>query len=113
MEIVYSVFLAPLVTGLLLFSCGLILYEFPPKKINSFYGYRTARSRENQNNWDFAQLYSAKELMKIGGVLVLLAVVGYFFELKIYYQKIGSTIILVFAFVITSVRTENALKKRF
>ncbi|MFH6993131.1 SdpI family protein [Flavobacterium sp. FlaQc-48] len=36
-----------------------IFKSFPPKSINSWYGYRTAKSRTSKPNWDFAQGYSA------------------------------------------------------
>lgn len=32
---------------------GLILSKRPPKKINSFYGYRTPRSMKNMDTWTF------------------------------------------------------------
>jgi len=32
-----------------------IVYFFPPKEINKYYGYRSKQSMKNQRNWDFAQ----------------------------------------------------------
>lgn len=37
-----------------------LFYFFKPKKINSFYGYRTTRAMQNQKNWDFAQDYCSR-----------------------------------------------------
>lgn len=45
---------------------GAILRFFPPKKINSFYGYRTPRSMKNQENWDFAQKYAGQLMLSWG-----------------------------------------------
>jgi uncharacterized membrane protein len=61
-----NVFENPLVNitflcGLLFIIAGYILLKFPPKNINSLYGYRTSSSMENQEKWDFAQNYSSKE----------------------------------------------------
>jgi uncharacterized membrane protein len=58
---------------------GLILYFFPPKKINSIYGYRTPRSIKNQSNWDFAQKLGGKFMLIFGFIIFLIQItVGYF-----------------------------------
>ena len=49
-----------LLVGIVFILAGSIMYVFPPKKINSFYGYRTASSMQSQQKWNFAQTYSAK-----------------------------------------------------
>lgn len=61
--------------GLILFMAGLVLYMFPPKRINSFYGYRTYNSMKNIENWKTANQISSKLLMLIG---LVLSMVGYF-----------------------------------
>ena len=38
----------------LIFFLSLVFYFFPPKKINTFYGYRTHRSMLNQDIWNYA-----------------------------------------------------------
>lgn len=38
----------------------LLFYLFKPKKINSWYGYRSQNSMKNQLSWDFAQKYASK-----------------------------------------------------
>lgn len=50
---------------------GGIQYRFPPKKINHFYGYRTPASQRSKEAWDFAQVYSAQLMIRLGlGILV-------------------------------------------
>ena len=61
--------------GLILFMAGLVLYLFPPKRINSFYGYRTFNSMKNIDNWKTANQYSSKLLMILG---LIVSMVGYF-----------------------------------
>ena len=51
------VFLLP---GIAFLIVGLVLFVFPPRKINNLYGYRTSRSRRDIESWNFAQRYSAK-----------------------------------------------------
>lgn len=37
-----------------------MLRKRPPKKINSFYGYRTAMSMKNRETWEFAHKHCGK-----------------------------------------------------
>lgn len=74
-----DLFLA-LLTGVVFVICGVVMMYFPPKKINPFYGYRTARACKNQRNWDFAQRHSARMIVLagIGNVVVSGAVFAVF-----------------------------------
>ena len=69
-----------LLTGAGVAICGVVMMYFPPRKINPFYGYRTARACKNQRNWDFAQRHSARMnvLAGIGNVVVSGAVFAVF-----------------------------------
>lgn len=60
-------------TGIIFMIMGIIMNIFPPKKINSLYGYRTASSMESQTKWDFAQKYSAKIMAIIGIILMVIS----------------------------------------
>lgn len=51
--------------------------SFPPKNINSWYGYRTAKSRISKLNWDFAQGYSANLSLMLLLPLLLLQILLY------------------------------------
>lgn len=55
----------------------LITKLFPPKKINSLYGYRTANSMKNQLNWNFAQKYSSNLLLILLTFLLLIQITLY------------------------------------
>jgi len=59
--------------GMLVF--GIRFGKIPPKKINSFFGYRTARSMKNQQTWDCAHRYLGKLWKLLAPMLVVLAVV--------------------------------------
>ncbi len=43
---------------------ALLMLLFPQKSINSLAGYRTERSMQNQQAWDFAQRYSIMLIFK-------------------------------------------------
>jgi len=100
-----------LLMGLLFAIAGGIMYVFPPKKINSLYGYRTASSMKNQQKWDFSQTYSAKLLFILGIVLMVVS----FFKVVIKTSE-ETDVILGVALPLIGVITmivvvEKALKK--
>ena len=43
-----------LLIPLMMLGFGRRFQTHPPKSINSFYGYRTARSMKNRQNWDLS-----------------------------------------------------------
>lgn len=98
----------PLLTGSIFIIVGFIMYRFPPKKINMFYGYRTMNSMKTQERWDFSQKYSAKELMKFGGIILPLCFLGLYDFPENYIN-----IIVIFAVFIPILTTEIALRKKF
>ena len=99
--------------GSIFFIVALIMYRFPPKKINSLYGYRTPNSMKNQERWDFAQLFSSIRMIEGGLFLVLISF------LKFVYVpspdlELGISLGLIFVVIVyLIVSTESALKKNF
>src|SRR5690554_4349839 len=67
--------------GIIFVIAGIILYKFPPKKINHLYGYRTYASMQSQERWDFAQIFSAKKLIQGGVIMLLSALLVFFFPM--------------------------------
>ena len=66
----------PLATGIIFIAVGALLYKFPPKSINFLYGYRTKNSMKTQERWDFAQIYAAKTIIKVGFILCFCCIFG-------------------------------------
>jgi uncharacterized membrane protein len=99
--------------GMMLFIVGLLFIMFPPKNINSFYGYRTTNSRRNLDTWKVANSYSAI-LMAIEGLI--LAVIGllttFFNDNKAIETALGIGL-MFFSFIILVVATEKHLNKLF
>lgn len=99
--------------GMVLFIVGLIFNMFPPKKINSFYGYRTTNSRRNLDTWKVANSYAAI-LMTIQGLV--LAVIGllttFFNDNKAIETALGIGL-MISSFVTLVVATEIHLNKLF
>ncbi len=81
---------------------------FPPKKINSLYGYRTSTSMKSQENWKLANSYSAHFFLI--SMSMLLAV-----SLFLVWINFDATILLAVLLVITIVLmivlTEKKLKE--
>ena len=61
---------------------GAVFLKRPPKRVNGFYGYRTARSMSSQEAWDFAHRACGRIWRRCGvvmlpvSVLLLLPVFG-------------------------------------
>ena len=49
---------------------GWLFLRRPPRRINSIYGYRTARSMQNQETWDFAHRVGGRVWLRTGAVLL-------------------------------------------
>lgn len=79
MNIENPLFFFAVIIGPIFIIAGIILYKFPPKKINYLYGYRTKNSRKNENNWNYSQKYSAKIMLTLSIVysLTLLLLANY------------------------------------
>ncbi|MDX9881145.1 MAG: SdpI family protein [Prolixibacteraceae bacterium] len=108
-----TLFFIPVLTGLVFIITGIILLKFPPKKRNSFYGYRTASSMKNQERWDFAQIYSSKEMIKLGSLLALLGLIGLKYRPDEETGVFWGMVFLILIVIVLIVRVELAIKNKF
>lgn len=105
--------LSPNIIGFIFILAGLIQMIFPPKKINSLYGYRTPRSMKNIEVWNFAQKLSSKILILIGFFLILFGIIALFLGLQeVLINSVGIGLMLLFA-IILFFYMESAIKKKF
>ena len=104
--LIFSLFYCPFMLAL-----SVILLKFPPKKINSLYGYRTPRSMKNQDTWDTSNTYWTKLFVKLNLVSFIVPVITYFVypSLNVLVTIIASTLLLLAIIPFT----EMHLKKRF
>jgi uncharacterized membrane protein len=70
-----NLIVGPHLIGLLFIVIGLMQLYFPPKKINNWYGYRTQTARQNQKTWDEGNRYSARYMIRIGIVFLVLGII--------------------------------------
>ncbi|KAF1678983.1 MULTISPECIES: SdpI family protein [Bacillus] len=96
--------MAGLVSGGCMIIAGILIKLFPPKTINSVYGFRTRRSMSDQRLWDEANRYSASLLILSG---FLIAGMGLLLKSNLIILQL---ILLLSACVMTCVLTEKRLK---
>jgi len=115
----FSINLALTIPSLLLIVFGILALMVIPKKPNWIMGYRTSRSRKNQDTWAFAHRYYGKWMVAFGIILTVLTVVGLMlieqgtFTLDSGHFLGLSALATVVAAIISIIPTEIALKKEF
>ena len=88
---------------------GMLTKFYPPRKINSWYGFRTSLSRKSQEHWDFAQAMSTRLMIVTGGLLMCYWMLFSVIQIRVpYYLELA---ILVIASIIPILLTQAALKK--
>ncbi len=95
----------------LMLLLGLIFRKFPPKKINSLYGYRTKRSMANQATWRAANGYWTRVYLKSHLYLLALPPVLYFVypEFNVLVTVIVHSVVLLLMIP----ATERYLRQKF
>lgn len=97
---------------------GILFSKNVPKHINGKFGYRTHRSMENKDTWNFAHKYCGRLLLYTGLVLVFLSF-GAVYAYTVINESLVSTVLLAVVFAeiillyIVFFMTERALKKRY
>ena len=98
-------------TNGLLFLLSILFYKFPPKKINSLYGYRTVKAMQNQQIWDFANGVFNKNLLIYSGISLLGSVLLASFTSK---ELTWQPMLLVLLSVLVSIiKTERGLSDNY
>ena len=98
-------------TNGLLFLISIIFWKFPPKKINSLYGYRTPKATQNQQIWDYANTSFNKSLLIYAGIsfLASLAFVT-FLSAELTWQPMAFVFLSI---IVSIVKTEKGLTENF
>jgi uncharacterized membrane protein len=91
---------------------ALVTKVFPPKSINSIYGYRTGITMKNQDNWDYGQQIAPGTMIQVFTYGFMVALVTCFFlnYLKLY-TLIGPLmlIILIMTSIGLIIKLENQM----
>ena len=98
------------IVGFVFAAAAFISLKFPPKNINSIYGYRTSRSMKNQENWDLAQRFSSQLMLKQGLIMLLLAFILAVLPIPVEAATLISLLLLLTSVINLFVQTEKRLK---
>jgi len=111
MKIINEFLNMPFFLGIIFLLLGLLLYFFPPKKINIIYGYKTSNSMKSQERWDFAQKFSAVKMIQSGLATLILSLLLFFFHFKENNFVVYAVLIIIVFYIIFF--TEKAIKSKF
>jgi len=104
-------FIYVLTTNGLLFLLSIIFWKFPPKKINSIYGYRTHKSIQNQQIWNFANSIFNKSFLMYSGLSFLGGLLlANFASKELTWQPM---VLVVLSILVCIIKTEKALSDNF
>jgi len=100
-------------TGGIFIIVGFFMKKYPPKNINSLYGYRTPNAMKTQERWDFAQKYAAAKMMRTGFLLIVLGILGSFINLPQLWNVAIGLVLLIVLSILMIVKVENAIQRKF
>ena len=89
-----------------------------PKKINVWYGYRTARSMKNEDTWVFAHQHIGRTWLIVGAVMLVISVIP---MIAVYGKDVDTvsvvslvlTVVQLIPLIVSLIPTEQALKNTF
>lgn len=99
--------------GVIFIITAAVVYIFPPRKINYFYGYRTTSSMKTQEAWDFSQRFSAIKIGQVGLLLFGTSFINTVIPISQKSDVIVGTTLIILGCVYLIWSTESALKKQF
>lgn len=104
-------FIYVLTTNGVLFLLSIIFWKFPPRKINNLYGYRTHKTMQNQQIWDFANATFNVAFLKYSGFSFLAALVlANFAQNKLTWQPM---VLVALSILVCIIKTERAISENF
>ena len=110
--------LTSLLIPVIMLVFGWIFRRQAPKKINVWYGYRSARSMKNEDTWVFAHQHIGRTWMLVGVVLLVVSVIP---MIAVYGKDVDTvsvvslvlTVVQLIPLIVSLIPTERALKKTF
>jgi predicted transcriptional regulator len=110
--------LTSLLIPVIMLVFGWIFLRRAPKKINVWYGYRSARSMKNEDTWVFAHQHIGRTWMFVGAVPLVVSVIP---MIAVYGKdddtvsmvSLVLTVIQLIPLIVSQIPTERALKKTF
>ena len=114
----WFMFISDLLIPLVMIVGGMLMWKRTPKKINSVYGYRSARSMKNLDTWTFAHRYVGRLWWVIGWIILaptVLANLPFAGKSDDTISIVGTVILIVQMTILVAalISTERALKRNF
>ena len=104
-------FIYVLTTNGVLFIISIIFWKFPPKKVNSWYGYRTPKAMQNQQIWDFANTTFNKSFLKYSAFSFIAALVlASIASAELTWQPM---VFVALAILVSVMKTERSINENF
>ena len=95
----------------LMLVIGIVFQKHAPKEINGFIGYRTRRSMQSQEAWDYANKRMGEIWLALGVILLVVSI-----PLTLLFAENGLTIAMiaqVVALIVSIIPVEVELKAKF
>lgn len=110
--------ISDLALPLIMMIAGWMMWKHCPKKINGIYGYRTKRSRMNQETWKFAHKYCGRLWWKTGLIMLVPTILIFIPLIHSSDETIGMIglipcILQCAVMIVSIILTELALKRTF
>lgn len=96
---------------ILILVIGIVFQKHAPKEINGFIGYRTRRSMQSQEAWDYANKRMGEIWLALGVILLVVSI-----PLTLLFAENGLTIAMiaqVVALILSIIPVEVELKAKF
>lgn len=98
--------------GLLILGLPLLFMYLWPKTINNLSGYRTRRSMNSQDSWDYAQKYWPKSLSTMSFAVIALQII-LCFTIDVVVALLITMFIWILSLFVSIFLTEQELKRKF
>lgn len=114
----WTILVCDLLIPIVMIIAGWMMWKHPPKRINRWYGYRTALSMKNEQTWKFAHTHAGKIWCVMGIVMLIptiLAFIPFYHSSTNVVGIVGLivTTVQVIALIASVFPTEAALARTF
>lgn len=94
-------------------AIGIAFKKHPPKEINSVSGWRTQRSMQNQETWNFANTLGGKCFLALGCIEVICTAILLLFASRLFANAIAPIVLQTACMAIVIVYVQRKLKTHF
>lgn len=101
-----------LLPALLVLLIGFVLYRWPPKRANWFYGFRTHYSMRDEENWHEGNRFYARFILGIGFVSLFICLICYY-TLPFFASLLVPLGFMLLFFMGSIVLTNEHLKRKY